>query len=196
MLSQQNREAIIGSLEQIPPNTIYGMGVKLFLAEEKTKTDEQVIEVVKEIKQALNCGPENMKEVLGNTYNFFKHINLDIIITTKIKPVTFITGKPGSGKTVLARQMVYGRKSTWLNGLDINKSHFLDQIPHTTEVIVIEEANKINMEKLKVLITSSKLSLRDGKQQVETERPEIIALSQDENFNLITTRSYVKHISL
>ncbi len=72
MLSKQNRAAIIGSLTQIPPNTIYGMGVKLFLAEEKTKTDEQVIEVINEIKQALNCGPENMKTVLGCTYDFFK----------------------------------------------------------------------------------------------------------------------------
>ena len=72
MLTQQNRDAIIGTLQKIPSNTIYGMGVKLFLDEEKSKTDEQVIEIVKEIKQALVNGPENMKPVLGHTYNFFK----------------------------------------------------------------------------------------------------------------------------
>ncbi len=74
MISATTKQQIISYLQQVPTDTIWGVGINLFVENVDLKTDDDYIKVVKDLQSQLNDGPNNMKTVLGPSYDFFKNL--------------------------------------------------------------------------------------------------------------------------
>lgn len=72
MIPNETKQQIVSHLQQVPTDTIWGVGINLFVEHIYLKTDEDYIRVVKDLQCQLKDGPENMKNVLGPSYEFFK----------------------------------------------------------------------------------------------------------------------------
>lgn len=73
MISNATKQQIISHLQQVPTNTIWGVGINLFVQNVHLKNDEDYVRVVKDLQSQMNDGADNMKVVLGNTFDFFKN---------------------------------------------------------------------------------------------------------------------------
>ena len=74
MISNTTKQQIISNLQQVPRNTVWGIGLNLFVQHVEIKTDEDYIKVVTDLQSQLHDGPDTMKKVLGSSYEFFKNI--------------------------------------------------------------------------------------------------------------------------
>lgn len=74
MISNHTKQQIISNLQQVPPNTIWGIGLNLFVQHVHMKSDEDYVKVVTDLQSQINDGPHSMEKVLGPSYNFFKNI--------------------------------------------------------------------------------------------------------------------------
>lgn len=75
MITQQKRNEIIANLKLVPTETVFGLGIQIFV-ENVVKTDEDYKRAVKDIKGAIADGPNYMKEILGESFNYFNTLQL------------------------------------------------------------------------------------------------------------------------
>lgn len=76
MITQVKKTEIIQKLKQVPMQTIYGLGIHSFLDNVISKTDEDFKRVVGFIKNDIKDGPNHMKEILGDSFNYFNAVQL------------------------------------------------------------------------------------------------------------------------
>lgn len=74
MISTEKKQQIINNLQQVPCDTVWGVGIQLFMQHVGLKSDAQIIQVVKDLQSQMVDGPENMKVVMGTTYDYFKNL--------------------------------------------------------------------------------------------------------------------------
>jgi len=68
------KQQILSNLQQVPTDTLWGLGINLFVEHVHLKTDADYVKVVTDLKSQLQDGPNNMKTVLGPSYDFFKNL--------------------------------------------------------------------------------------------------------------------------
>lgn len=68
------KQQILSNLQQVPTDTMWGLGINLFVQNVHLKTDADYVKVVTDLKSQLKDGPNNMKVVLGPSYDFFKNL--------------------------------------------------------------------------------------------------------------------------
>lgn len=77
MINQDIKQQIISHLQHVPTDTIWGVGIHLFVEHVQLKTDDQFIQLVKDLQSQMQDGPNNMKKVMGDSYAFFKYLSAE-----------------------------------------------------------------------------------------------------------------------
>ena len=77
MITNETKQQIISNLQQVPVETVWGIGINLFVEQVAIKTDEDYKRIVADLQSQLSDGPEGMKNVLGPSYDFFKDLQLN-----------------------------------------------------------------------------------------------------------------------
>lgn len=65
-----NRTRILNHLAQVNSNTIAGDCIRIFCANAKNKTDEQVLQTVLDLQDQIHDNRSAMKQVLGKQFHF------------------------------------------------------------------------------------------------------------------------------
>jgi predicted P-loop ATPase len=112
-----------------------------------------------------------------------------------MKKVTIITGKQGTGKTILAKKLCENKKSIWFDSLENN---FEKQIDIDTESIVIDGLSCSSMPAVKKLITAKTLVFRPSysKNAIKMERPEVILISNSLTKKDFRKREHIEFIEI
>ena len=86
-LLKETRSKIIQALGIIPTNTIWGIGISLFLDNISEKTDQEILNLIRDLQSQIFDGPNNMKIVLGASFDFFKYYQLPLETTHLVAPL-------------------------------------------------------------------------------------------------------------
>ena len=76
MIPQIKKAEIIQNLQQVPMQSVYGLGIKFFLDNVIPKADDDFKRILREIKTDIKDGPNHMKEILGNSFSYFNAVQL------------------------------------------------------------------------------------------------------------------------
>jgi len=71
MLTPQERYTISQNLQRVHHNSVYGIAIKNFLAVFPSKTDEEVVTLMRGLQSQIDDNPLLMKEILGPVFYFF-----------------------------------------------------------------------------------------------------------------------------
>jgi adenylate kinase family enzyme len=88
-----------------------------------------------------------------------------------------IQGKPGEGKTTLAKKICKGKKASFITEHSLKSRFWENQIDDDTEIIVIEEV--VNYEDTYGLFTSEYLRINGKfKEPLDIKMPDVILVRQ------------------
>jgi hypothetical protein len=76
MIPQIKKAEILQKLNQVPMQTVYALGIKFFLDNVIPKADDDFKRIVNSIKSDIKDGPNHMKEILGDSFNYFNGVQL------------------------------------------------------------------------------------------------------------------------
>ncbi len=76
MIPQHTKAEIVTKLEQVPTQTLWGLGIQAFLNNISCKVDEDFTGLISDIKSAIQDGPNHMKEILGDSFSYFNTVQL------------------------------------------------------------------------------------------------------------------------
>lgn len=89
-----------------------------------------------------------------------------------------IEGKPGEGKSTLAKKICHGKKTYNITEFDLSGPFWTINMDYDTEIIVVEDVKKYNETYLKFCSQSLKIE-KIFQKTVEIEMPDVVLVLQN-----------------